>query len=73
MKEYKGVIYLSQPEFREAILERFPQCSEEVIKYNYDRYTYFKGGQAIRKKATRKKVAQEAKYLNLDKNFLMSL
>ena len=66
MKEYKSTSYMSQPEFREAVHRIFGNISEEIIKYNYDRYTYYMNVQPIRKKKTRKRVGEEAKWFKLN-------
>jgi len=58
-----GTTFLSQPEFREYFEY---EHSEEVIKYNYDRYTWFIKVAPIRKKKMRAKVAREAGYEKFD-------
>jgi hypothetical protein len=67
MKKNKdGTLYLSQHEFRQAVNKFYPGMSEEVIKYNYDRYTYYLKVQPIRKQKLRKKIGSEARWHKLD-------
>ena len=66
MKTFNNKTYLSQHEFRDKINKIDLYISEEVIKYNYDRYTYILKVAPIRKKKTRKKVGNEAKWFKLN-------
>jgi hypothetical protein len=62
LKTHGGISYLSQRAFWKA----FGYESDAVVKYNYDRYTWFLKVPPIRKRKTRKKVAKEAGYRKLN-------
>jgi len=62
----RGTLYMSQDEFRVAVLNVYPSASEEVVKYNYDRYTYYMKVQPIRKIRTRKRIGRGAYWIKLD-------
>lgn len=67
---------LSPVEFRLKVLERFPFCSEDMIKFNYGRYLALKG-KSYFKYAKNKfgllALGLRAKFKRLDKNFLKSI
>lgn len=61
---------LSNTQFREKVLERFPFCSEAVINFNYIRYLSIKGIKVTKNKYSRLYFAIKAKFKKLDKKFL---
>ena len=67
---------LTAVEFRLKVLERFPFCSEDMIKFNYGRYLSLKGQKYF--KHTKKNMSLlalglKAKFKRLDINFLKSI
>ena len=65
-RDYQGVSYFSQPEFRTIASQLGIELTEEELKYNYDRYTWHKKVPPIRKLKVRARIAREAKYFKID-------
>jgi hypothetical protein len=66
LKRREEVAMLSQPEFRRVLKYLGLYTDEDALKYNYDRYTWFKKVKPIRKMKIRKKVANAARYQKIN-------